>query len=182
VALVFTIHGKAEAAGSKRAFVRGGRAQVVDANPRAKGWKSLVQDAALAAVERWADQHDGLCPPPPFFGDAALILDAIEYRPRPKGHYTSRGDLSADGRRKPWPTSAPDRGKVLRGLEDGLAGVLYRDDAQIVDGRVSKRWGPVAKTLVIVARADDRTDLLERWRALEAIAAQEAVHQEGAAA
>jgi Holliday junction resolvase RusA-like endonuclease len=159
-ALVITIRGKAEAAGSKRGFVRGGRVQIVDANPNAKSWKAQVRDTAAEALARAGRMP--LIPGP-------LFLDVVEYRVRPQGHYTTTGNLSAEGRRKPFPTSAPDRGKTLRALEDALSGVLYFDDSQVVDGRVAKRWGSAAQTVVIVARALDHDDMLDRWHQLQAL-------------
>jgi Holliday junction resolvase RusA-like endonuclease len=165
--LRFEVNGKAQPAGSKRAFVRGGRAQVVDANKGAAPWKNAVADAAARAR--------GTNP----LIECAVIVDVFEWRLRPKSHYGKRG-LNAAGRAKPYPTSAPDTGKIARGVHDGLAGAVLRDDAQIVDGRNVKRWGDREHTLVLVAIADDRADLIARYRIHEAIAAQEAAERQEA--
>lgn len=168
----FTVRGKAEPAGSKRAFVRGGRANVVDANPRARGWKTQVSDAAAlaASVGDWLYAETG-----------GLVLDVIEYRPRPKAHFTTKGALTARGAREPYPLAAPDRGKILRGIEDALSGVLYRDDAQIVDGRVAKRYGLLPMTVVILSRAGDPDDQRERFQALTQLAIRESAIEKGGA-
>ncbi len=138
----FVVWGKAAPAGSKRAFVRGGRALVVDANKNAKPWQNLVACAAL-------DAYQG-----PLL-DEPLSVTIVEHRVRPKGHYRANGELSAAGLRKPFPTSAPDTGKIARGIHDALTGVLYRDDSLIVSDVTEKRWaapGDRECTVVIVNR------------------------------
>ncbi len=37
-------------------------------------------------------------------------------------------------------TVKPDRDKLLRAVQDALTGIAYTDDAQVVDGPVSKRY------------------------------------------
>lgn len=178
-ALVIVVRGtRAEPAGSKTANRHGG---VRDANKNAKPWKAIVADKAESAVGKQFGRHfdGGLTVPSyvevnlPVWPDAALVLDVVEYRARPKGHFTTKGALSATGKRKPHPTSIPDRGKILRGIEDALIGLVYRDDAQIVDGRVAKRWSTSARTVIIVAPVDDREAMLERFETLQALAMQE---------
>ena len=99
---------------------------VLDANPKASDWRRTV--AQVAAIE-----GEG------FFSEAALELHLTFYRLRPKGH------LKADGSVKPsaprFPTVAPDTTKLLRAVEDGMQGVLYANDAQIVEQHVYKRYG-----------------------------------------
>ncbi len=133
----FTVHGKAAPAGSKRAFVVKGRAIVTDANKNARPWQHLVAAAAR-------DAYAG----PLLEGPLAVTI--TEYRIRPKAHYRTNGELSKAGLEKPYPTSAPDTGKIARGIHDALTGVLYRDDAQIVLDVSSKAWGDTERTLVAV--------------------------------
>src|SRR5262245_41578004 len=80
VTVAFSVYGRAEPAGSKRGFVRGKRAVIVDANPNAKTWQSKVIDAALEA-------YDG-----PLL-DEPLVFTLMEYRVRPKGHFKKNGEL-----------------------------------------------------------------------------------------
>lgn len=126
-----TVTGKAEPAGSKTAFVIPGtnRASVVDANKKAKPWK---QNVAAAAVEQ-------------YMGEAlscAVDVEMIFVMARPKAHFgTGRNaDLLKD-HAPLQPTVAPDVLKLARGVEDALTGIVYRDDAQIVNESLQKRYG-----------------------------------------
>ena len=74
---------------------------------------------------------------------------------RPKHHYTGgnreRGILKHDA--PAYPIGKPDRGKLLRCVEDALAGIVYVDDAQIVKGDVSKVYGTPGVTMWISRKA-----------------------------
>src|SRR5437867_2655341 len=74
--------------------------------------------------------------------DDAVSLDVTFYRPRPKNHYGSKGLRPSA---PDYPTTKPDRGKTLRAVEDALTGVVWRDDAQVCDGPVRKRYGEPAR-------------------------------------
>lgn len=124
----FTVYGSPRPAGSKRAFVRGGRAMVVDANPAAKPWKQAVTEAALVELgnPQWTggDGPSGL----PLFPDGAVVLRMRFVLKRPKSHYRANGELKPDAPH--FHTSRPDALKLARAVEDALSGVVYRDDAQ----------------------------------------------------
>jgi len=49
-----------------------------------------------------------------------------------------------------FPTSRPDRSNLAKTVEDGLEGIVYVNDAQIVDGRDVKMYGEEAFTQVEV--------------------------------
>lgn len=126
--LTIEVPGIPQPGGSKRAFVRGKRAMIVDANAKARPWKDRVIAEARSAL--------GARPAL----DGPLHL-AIEFRlPRPKGHFGKKG-LRASAPN--FPTSRPDATKLLRCTEDALteAGV-WRDDAQVVTQVVDKVYGP----------------------------------------
>jgi Holliday junction resolvase RusA-like endonuclease len=59
---------------------------------------------------------------------------------RPKGHYRTDGTLSAEGLRHPLPRKKPDVDNALKLVMDALNGRAYRDDVDIVDARVIRRW------------------------------------------
>lgn len=138
----FEVDGKAQPAGSKRAFPRVGKngklkVSVVDDNPEAAPWKQAVRYKAREAYR------------------GALIDDPVHLsvwfeRARPRSHFLSSGGLSKAGRETPFPVTKPDATKLLRAIEDALTGVLYRDDAQIVTQYASKRWGERDRAVVIV--------------------------------
>jgi Holliday junction resolvase RusA-like endonuclease len=132
----FTVYGQAAPAGSKRGFVRGGHVVVTDANPNARQWKSVVTDAANAAM----NGHTLL--------DGPLSLTLIFHVPRPRGHYGKRGLRPSAPLH---PAVRPDLLKLARGVEDALVGVCYRDDAQIVIERLRKVYGEPARCEIVLA-------------------------------
>lgn len=105
--------------GSKNAYVRGGRAVLVDANPRLKAWRALVREAAEAAVEDagWETLDD------PCQVQLGFTM------PRPK--------------RSRWgvPAVRPDLDKLTRAVFDALtdAGV-WKDDSRVVSMEVTKKY------------------------------------------
>jgi Holliday junction resolvase RusA-like endonuclease len=129
--LSFTVHGTPAPAGSKKAVPMGrgpgARWGVIDANPKAKGWKTLVAQAAGEAMAGRAL----------FQGPLELTLRF--YVRRPKGHHGKNGLLASA---PAYPVVKPDALKLARGVEDALSGVVYRDDAQIVNEVLAKRYGP----------------------------------------
>lgn len=123
--LHFTVNGVAQQMGSKRAFVPKGwtRPIVTDSNRNLKSWQVIVSEGANHAL-----QH---LPP----GERALLLEGVRlavvfYLPRPK----------ALPRRVTAHTKAPDLDKFVRSVQDALTGVVYRDDAQVVDLLAAKRY------------------------------------------
>ena len=130
MAIEFWVPGKPQTAGSKRGFVTGKRAIVVDANPKTKSWQAMVAGFAR-------DVYSG-----PLL-DGPLSVTFVFFHLRPKNHYRTgkfSGILRDDA--KIAPTGIPDVLKLARAAEDALSGVIYRDDAQIVDEHLYDRYGP----------------------------------------
>lgn len=131
--LEFVVRGQAEPGGSKRALPAGGRPGarpiVVDANPNLKRWQDVVAWEARQAIGE-----------APLF-EGPLLLRLRFYRSRPIAHYTSKGTLSATGRRHPYPATRPDLTKLIRAVEDALTGVVWRDDQQVVQQDAMKLYG-----------------------------------------
>lgn len=145
----FVAYGDPQPAGSKRAFTLTRRdgsvvrrsngtvvTNVIDANPKAKDWKTLV---ALSAGGMRKELLDG-----------PLAVQFYFFRPRPQGHFNSKGGLNKLGLATPYPATKPDVLKLARAVEDALTGVLWRDDAQIVSESILKRWGEPARVEVHV--------------------------------
>ncbi len=134
VALI-AVYGTPEPAGSKRWVGR-----VVDANPRAKGWQANVARAA-------AEQYTGE------LLDGPLAVEMIFYRVRPRGHFgTGRNAHRVKPSAPIAPVSRPDALKLARAVEDALEGVVYRNDAQIVEESLAKRWGEPERCEIAVYR------------------------------
>ena len=137
--IMFTVHGKPQPAGSKRAFIfnpKGGgraRASVVDANPKSSSWKTTVGWNAVKARNE-VGLHELL--------DGPLRLSLVYEVPRPKSHIGKYGLPRASA--PSWPTAKPDVLKLARAVEDALTGILYRDDSQIVHEELTKKWGATA--------------------------------------
>lgn len=74
------------------------------------------------------------------FPDEPLELLVSLVVERPAAHLKVNGDLSALGKRHPMPRRKPDVDNALKLVMDALNGLAYRDDVQIVDARVRRRW------------------------------------------
>jgi Holliday junction resolvase RusA-like endonuclease len=104
-------------------------------------WMKLVRDLARRVA-----------PPEPWTG--AMVVDIrISVQP---GHrpYTSVPMAAALGPPTCYPTAKPDNSNVLKGIEDALNGLVWRDDAQNVDVSISKRFGERDETLIRVRRLE----------------------------
>ena len=136
--LSFTVYGQAHPAGSKTAMrTKTGKLLVRDAAKGSRPWKTQVAQAAGEAMN-----GTGLF-------DGALELSVIFTVPRPKGHYGVRGLRPSAPEH---PTVRPDVTKLLRAVEDACTGIVWRDDAQIVEQHAIKRYGEPACVTVKVAR------------------------------
>lgn len=145
----FFAPGKAEPAGSKKAFVmkikdRPGtsvkdyRAIVTDDNPEGERWKKIV--ALYARTVHTGKPLEG-----------PLQLDVTFTLERPQGHFgTGKNAGNVKDSAPECPIVRPDTTKLLRCLEDGLTGILWIDDAQIVRQIITKQYGPKPGALVEV--------------------------------
>lgn len=114
--LAFTVYGVASGMGSKRAFQPKGfqHPVITDSNRNLKSWQQLVADGASRAI---------LDTPSWSLFDGPVRLSIAFYLPRPKSL----------PKRVTAHTKKPDTSKLVRALEDALTGVVYRDDAQVVE-------------------------------------------------
>lgn len=145
----FTVTGIAQPKGSARAFVpkkwaadayrrgQAPRAIITQDNPRSKGWEQLIAEQAQTVV------GDAL-----FLGP--VVLTVIFRLPRP---------ISLP-KKKSHHTTTPDLDKLVRAIGDGLAGVVFLDDKQIVDLHARKLYTrgaapPSARITVEDAAAPD---------------------------
>jgi Holliday junction resolvase RusA-like endonuclease len=144
--LAFTVLGRPQPAGSKRAFpIR--RAGVVtgvavtDDAKRSRPWKDSVAAAAHEALNG-GGQLQG-----------PLRLQVDFYVARPAGHWgTGRNRERLKPSAPAWPAVRPDATKLVRAVEDALTGLVWRDDAQVVVQTVRKLYGAPERAEVLVAR------------------------------
>lgn len=111
---VFRVDGVPVPQGSKKGFVVGRRAVLVDDNKvLLKPWRAKIAKAVDLGVTY----------------DCAVIVEAIFYLPR--GKTVTRK----------YPTTVPDLDKLMRALGDGMTdGGLIRDDSIICDENIKKRY------------------------------------------
>lgn len=157
--ITFTVLGEACPAGSKRAIpiyrkgpdgsrelvMRANGSPVIavaDANPKSKGWKQEVSRAARHAY--CGELIDG-----------PIKVTLQFFRPRPKGHYGTKG-LNGKGRESIAPTTKPDVLKLARAVEDALTGVIWRDDSQITVEVLTKSWGEPARVEILIEEIQGR--------------------------
>lgn len=125
--------------GSKTAFVRGGRAVLVEGKgagrQRHKDWRAAVAEEARA----WQLEHGaGLL-------DGPLTVNL---------HFALTRPASAPKTKRTWPIKARsgDVDKLARSVLDSLTGTVMRDDAQVVRLTVTKDWGdPPGVTIEVTA-------------------------------
>jgi Holliday junction resolvase RusA-like endonuclease len=143
--LSFRVVGKPEPRGSKNAFrTKTGATVVTDSNPHSGPWMGVVADAALNAMIG----EDGTVAA---VMEGPLAMAVVFTVARPKGHYgTGRNEGVVKASAPSHPAVKPDTTKLLRGLEDALSGVVWRDDAQVVEQTVAKRYGHPEGAQVIV--------------------------------
>lgn len=114
----FEVLGQPQPQGSTRAFVnkKTGRAIVTSSNPNLKSWRDSVAWSAREAMAG-AEPSDG-----------PVCLQIAFWMPRPKSV------------KRQEPTVKPDLDKLVRGVLDGLTGIVYRDDAQVTRVDATKRY------------------------------------------
>lgn len=135
----FRVNGKPVTQGSKRAFVRGKHAVMIeDRKDSLMSWRSLIADEARKV-------YDG----DPIEGPLYVSLEFIFSRP--KGHYgTGRNAGRLKDSAPMSHTTKPDLDKLTRAVGDALSGVLWRDDSQIEAWMLSKQYGDRPGVEVIV--------------------------------
>lgn len=98
-------------------------------------------------------------PPEPFTGP--VRLDVAFVRKIPDGWPQWKRAAALDG--SFWPITRPDRGNALKLIEDAMSGLFYADDAQVVDGSVTKRYGSAEGYQIVLTPLDQATrPVLER--------------------
>lgn len=117
----FTVYGRPAPQGSKTAYVRGGRAVMVESSKYLPEWRSAVMLAANVALNDSMDVT-------PFTGPVKLEVSFFIERPA-KSKYADR------------PGGKPDLDHLVRAVGDSLtqAGVLL-DDSLIVEIVARKFW------------------------------------------
>lgn len=149
----FTVLGRAQPAGSKKAFalkrngVYTGRTVVTDDAKHSRAWKQEIAGEARQAMH----------------GKELLLtavrLEATFYVRRPTGHFGSGANASFVKKSAPsFPAVKPDLTKLVRALEDAMTGIVWRDDALVVEQVLSKRYDALERVDVKVTSLIDQLD------------------------
>lgn len=131
-ALVFRVDGDPIPKGSWRSVTRRGRKVFFPDNPRSIPWENLVR---LQARLAWSPRKPSV---------AHARVELAFTVARPAGHYgTGRNAGVVKPCAPAYPTAkgSGDVDKLERAILDALTGVVWADDAQVVDTVVSKRYG-----------------------------------------
>ncbi len=116
--LEFVVYGIPAPQGSKSfKGLRDGRALLVESSKKVKPWRAAVRTAAVvatSAVPGWVPL------------DGPLVAAMVFTLPKP---------VSAPKRRRTWPMRYPDVSKLCRATEDAMSGVVWADDARVVEYR-----------------------------------------------
>jgi Holliday junction resolvase RusA-like endonuclease len=171
----FTVIGAPKPQGSKRTVpiyrdgkpvMKGNRTltRVAPDNPKLPEWRQEVAHAARQA----------------YAGDllaGALRLWLLFMRPRPKSHFrTGRNANVLRDNAPEYPIVKPDTVKLARAVEDSLTGVVWRDDSQVVDHGLFKRYGSHFRVAVRVEEVDGSALAdVDAW-VREQVAAGEPLH------
>lgn len=118
--VVFTVYGTPVPQGSMKAFTPKGwhRPVITGDNARTKPWKQQVSGVALSLNV------------PPFGKESAIVIVLDFYIKKPP----------SIPKRRIRPIVKPDLDKLCRSCFDSLTGILFTDDAQIVEVRATKHY------------------------------------------
>lgn len=140
-----TIPGTPVPQGSKRVVPTPRGPRAVEGNE----YRLLPWRAAVAAGAKYAMGEDE-----PLAGP--VRLDVVFTFGRPHYHFgTGRNAERLKPSAPTFRSQAPDLDKLLRAVFDGLAGIVFRNDAQVADVRATKRYGaPSARITVHPLRGE----------------------------
>ena len=143
VPIVFFVAGAPKTAGSKKAFYNPklGRTMIVD-DAKNRDWKNACARAA-------AEAHQA----PPLAGP--VLLTIVFQFLRPRSHFGTGRNAGVLRMGAPKaPAVKPDLTKLTRCLEDSLKGIVWRDDAQVVEQRTRKVYADKLGALVEIGVPD----------------------------
>ena len=141
--ITFFVPGIPKPGGSKKAFFiqKLGRSVIVDASKN-KEWRTAVAWFAKAESDLGAELLR--CP---------LEVEFHFVMPRPLAHFRAGKNAGVLRPNAPtYHTHAPDTTKLIRSTEDALTGVLWADDALIVEQIASKKYGEQPGCRIVVRR------------------------------
>lgn len=146
--VAFRVYGVPVPGGSKsfKGMFNGKPLLVDSGGARLKEWRRRVAEAGKTAMVGRRLMED------------ALWVHFHFFMPRPKYHYDRKGALKENA--PILHTLAPDTTKLVRGTEDALTNVVWRDDCIIAKQECSKLYGK-AGALIMVYNYEPEDALLD---------------------
>lgn len=131
---------------------------IVPGEPQGKGRAKVVKIAGFTrmATPQKTVAYEGLAAmvaqnamrgAAPFEGACAIHVEAFYAMPKSMSQTKQAQALAGVIR----PTKKPDGDNILKAICDGINGVVWKDDVQAVDARVTKRYGKTPCVHVMVA-------------------------------
>lgn len=123
--LTLTVYGRPQPQGSARAFIPKGwkRAVVTSDNASLKPWRQRVSGAAYAVIPSTQAV--------PVFGAHIPVEITLRFFfTKPKS-----------AKKRPGMTTKPDADKLIRACLDSLTGIMFHDDAQVIEIHTRKMYG-----------------------------------------
>lgn len=100
-------------------------------------FKDAIQQAAKKAIAAYVLR-------PVISEGVAVRLDWECVFPRPKAHFTSKGQIKATA--PSWHTQTPDRDNIDKAILDSLTAIqMWHDDCQVCSGMLVKRWAALGE-------------------------------------
>lgn len=121
--ITFTAYLTPQPQGSSRGFNRGGKIVITSANKNLKPYRHHLTQIAME--ERNKQNFEMIGKHVPVGAVFTFYFERPASCPKKRKHMVVKPDLS----------------KVLRSTEDSLTGVIYADDAQIVEENIRKEYG-----------------------------------------
>jgi len=136
----FITYARPEPQGSMRGFVRNGRSILTSNNKKMKPYRQEVTNTAQNALLMETAEL-------PLFGKHEPVSIRFKfYFQRPPSIPKKRVELVVK----------PDIDKIARATCDALTGILYADDAQIVEMTASKHYGTPERVEVSISAVEAR--------------------------
>lgn len=130
----FTVYGEPTAQGRPK-FARRGKFVTAYDPKKSREYKDTVYSVAL--------EHK-----PKELLEGALVMQVDIYRSIPKSFSKVKRTAIKDGILRP--TTKPDCSNVVKGIEDALNGVIYKDDSQIVESVVKKFYSDTPRVAITI--------------------------------
>jgi len=138
--MLFVVPGSAAPQGSKKAVrLRNGKTVLLEVSRRVKPWRNVVAYETARVFKKPIEY--------PVEVHLAFVF------PRPASHFTAKGAIKKSAPCFPG-KNLGDLDKLCRAALDGMTGIAYRDDSQVVSLYATKKWGTEAATEIRIFTND----------------------------